>query len=145
MEDLLMRKRFLLVAFTAMAMFFCQRLFAQVVIIANPSVTVAEVSKSDLRDVFTGASSTIKGGAHVVPVLLKDGPTHDEMLTLYVGKSDSAFRATWRSLIFSGQGSMPRSVASEAGVVALVAHTPGAIGYISKATPHEGVRTPVVK
>jgi len=112
----------------------------QVVIIANTSVKAGEVSKANLRDIFTGAASSLKGSA-VTPVLLKDGPVNEEMLTLYVGKSDSAFRAYWRSLVFSGQGVMPRSLESEAAMVDYVAHTAGAVGYVSKAAVHEGVKT----
>jgi ABC-type phosphate transport system substrate-binding protein len=113
---------------------------AQAVVIANPSVKSADVSKSDLRDVFTGAASTLKDGSHVTPVLLKAGGAHDEFLSAYVGKNDSAFRAGWRSLVFSGQASMPKSLDSEAAVVEFVAHNPGAIGYIGKGTAHEGVK-----
>ena len=45
---------------------------AQVMIIANPSVKASEVSKDELRDVFTGAASSLKDGSKVVPVLLED-------------------------------------------------------------------------
>lgn len=117
----------------------------QVLIIANPNIKGAEFSTSDLRDVFTGASSTLKGIAPIGPVLLKESSTHQEFLTLYIGKSDSAFRATWRSLIFSGQGTMPRTLDSETAVVEYVAHTPGAIGYINRSTPHEGVKILAVR
>ena len=118
----------------------CRSLEAQVVVIANPSVKSAEVSTADLRDVFTGNSSTFKDGSHVTPVLLKQGPVNDGFLTLYVGKSDAAFRANWRSLLFSGQGTMPRTFESEIAMVDYVAHTAGAVGYISHSTPHEGVK-----
>jgi ABC-type phosphate transport system substrate-binding protein len=118
----------------------CRSLEAQVVVIANPSVKSAEVSTADLRDVFTGNSSTFKDGSHVTPVLLKQGPVNDGFLTLYVGKSDAAFRANWRSLLFSGQVAMPRTFDSEIAMVEYVAHTAGAVGYISHSTPHEGVK-----
>ena len=118
----------------------CRSLEAQVVVIANPSVKSAEVSTVDLRDVFTGNSSTFKDGSHVTPVLLKQGPVNDGFLTLYVGKSDAAFRANWRSLLFSGQVAMPRTFDSEIAMVEYVAHTAGAVGYISHSTPHEGVK-----
>jgi hypothetical protein len=98
------------------------------------------VSKSDLRDVFTGVATSLKDGSHVTPVLLKSGATHDEFLRTYVGKNDTTLRAGWRSLVFSGQASMPKSLDSETAVVDYVAHTAGAIGYLSKATPHEGVK-----
>jgi ABC-type phosphate transport system substrate-binding protein len=118
---------------------------AQVVIIANPGVKAADVSKGDLKDVFTGAASSLKDGSHVTPVLLKGGAVNDEFLTAYIGKSDTAFKASWRSLVFSGQATMPKALDSEAAVVEYVAHNAGAIGYISRATPHEGVKVLAVR
>jgi len=115
------------------------RVEAQVIVIANPGVAATAVSRGDVRDVFSGSATDLKG-SHVTPVLLKPGPVSDQFLSAYVGKSDSAFRAGWRSLVFSGQASMPRSLDSEAAVVDFVAHTAGAIGYIGKAAPHDGVK-----
>lgn len=134
-------KRLLFVALLVMASLCSLRGSAQVIVIANPSVKSADVSKDALRDVFNGASSSFKDGSRVVPVLMKDGPTHQAFLSEFVGKSDSAFKAGWRSLVFSGQGSMPKSMESDAAVVEYVVHNPGAIGYIDKATPHDGVKT----
>jgi ABC-type phosphate transport system substrate-binding protein len=113
---------------------------AQVIVIANTSVKAAGVSKDDLKDVFTGNTTTLKDGSKVVPVLLKDGPANEEFLKAYVGKGDTAYRAGWRSLVFSGQASMPKSLDDDASAVTFVAHTPGTIGYIDKASPHEGVK-----
>jgi ABC-type phosphate transport system substrate-binding protein len=118
---------------------------AQTIIIANNSVKASEVSKADLRDVFTGASTSFKDGSHVVPVLLKSGAEHEEFLTAYIGRNDTAFRAGWRSLVFSGQGSMPKSVDSSTAMVEFVAHNAGSIGYISKASPHDGVKVLAIK
>jgi ABC-type phosphate transport system substrate-binding protein len=129
----------------AFASIFSVHAQAQAIVIANPSVKAADVSKSELRDVFTGAASSLKDGSHVTPILLKGGAVNDEFLTTYIGKNDTAFRASWRSLVFSGQGSMPKSLDSEAAVVDYVAHNAGAIGYISSATPHEGVKVLAIR
>ena len=141
-----MKKRLLIFLAGALAtLVLCQRVRAQVVVIANPSVKATDISAADLRDVFTGASSTLKGGSQVVPVLLKQGAVHEGFLSLYVGKSDSAFRAYWRSLLFSGQGVMPQTLDSEAAMVDFVARTPGAIGYVGRSTTHEGVKVLTVR
>jgi hypothetical protein len=87
----------------------------------------------------------LKDGSHVTPVLLKAGAANEEFLSAYVGKNDSAFRAGWRSLVFSGQASMPKSLESESAVVEYVAHNAGAIGYIGKGTPHAGVKVLAVR
>jgi ABC-type phosphate transport system substrate-binding protein len=140
-----MKKIMLAFLFLAVASIFTAHAQAQAIIIANPSVKSADVSKSDLRDVFTGASTSLKDGSRVAPVLLKQGAAHDEFLAEYIGKTDTPFRAGWRSLVFSGQATMPKSFDSEAAVVEFVAHNAGAIGYISKATPHEGVKVLTVR
>jgi ABC-type phosphate transport system substrate-binding protein len=139
-------KKILLMFFSVVAVsLFVTHLEAPVVFIANPSVKASDVSKGDLRDVFSGAASSLKDGSHVTPVLLKTGGAHEEFLSEYVGKNDTAFRASWRSLVFSGQATMPKSLDSEAAMVDYVAHNAGAIGYIGKATPHEGVKVLAVK
>jgi ABC-type phosphate transport system substrate-binding protein len=118
---------------------------AQVVVIANNSVSASEISRAELRDLFTGAASTIKGSGEISPVLLKDGSAHQEFLSQYVGKSDSAFRAGWRSLLFSGQSAMPKTFSSDADVVDYVSRTRGAVGYIAHSSPHAGVKTLAVR
>jgi ABC-type phosphate transport system substrate-binding protein len=140
-----MKKTLLVFLLAAVSSIFAVHAQAQAIIIANPSVKSADVSKNDLRDVFTGAASSLKDGSKVTPVLLKSGGVHDEFLSEFIGKNDTAFRASWRSLVFSGQASMPKSLDSEAAIVDYVAHNPGAIGYIGKATPHEGVKVLAVK
>lgn len=132
----------LLVAFASI---FTVQAKAQVIVIANPSVKAADVSKSDLRDVFTGAATSFKDGGNVVPILLKAGAVHEEFLQAYIGKNDAAYRAGWRSLVFSGQATMPKSLDGDAAVVEFVAHNAGALGYIGKATPHEGVKVLAVR
>src|ERR1035438_10153212 len=118
---------------------------AQVIVIANPGVKATDISKNDLRDVFTGAATALPGGGNVAPILLKAGTVHEEFLQAYIGKNDTAYRAGWRSLVFSGQASMPKSLDTDAAVVEFVAHNQGAIGYIGKDTPHEGVKVLAVK
>jgi ABC-type phosphate transport system substrate-binding protein len=140
-----MKKIILVFLLAAASLIFATHAQAQAIIIANPSVKSADVSKNDLRDVFTGAASSLKDGSKVTPVLLKQGGAHEEFLSEFIGKNDTAFRATWRSLVFSGQASMPKSLDSEAAMVEYVARNAGAIGYISKATPHEGVKVLAVR
>ena len=63
----------------------------------------------------------------------------------YVGKTDAALGIYDRSLVFTGKASMPKAFGSDAEVVAYIAKTKGAIGYVSAATASEGVKTLEVK
>ncbi len=115
------------------------------VIVANHGVKIAEISKSDLRDIFTGDSSNFKDGSRAVPVTLKAGPVHEAFLKKYVGKSDMEFRRDWRKLLFAGQGIMPQSFDSEAALIDYIASMPGAIGYIDDSVSHEKLKSLILK
>jgi ABC-type phosphate transport system substrate-binding protein len=140
-----MKKQSLALILFVAASFFSVALRAQVMVIANPGVKTDAVSKNDLREVFTGESSSLKEGGHVVPVFQKDGATHNEFLSSYVGESQAAILICWRGLVMSGRSAMPKSLDSDAAVVEYVAHTAGAIGYISKTSPHDGVKVLTIR
>jgi hypothetical protein len=101
---------------------------ADVQLIANPAVAAAELSASDVKEIFLGAKTAV-GGAPVEPVL--GGSAHEAFLSTYLGKSDQALKNHFKSLVFTGKGSMPKSFASDADVVKYVARTKGAIAYVT--------------
>jgi ABC-type phosphate transport system substrate-binding protein len=107
---------------------------ADIKVIANSSVGASSVSAEELKGVFLATKSSLSDGSHVEPVLLKSGAVHEAFLKDYVGKSDSALETYYRSLVFTGKGSMPKTLGSDAEVVAYVEKTKGAIGYVSAAT-----------
>ena len=98
-----------------------------------------------LRRVGAHLHRRLSHAGDLVPILLKGGTANEEFLQAYIGKNDTAYRAGWRSLVFSGQATMPKSLEGDAAVVEFVAHNPGAVGYIGKASPHEGVKVLAVK
>jgi ABC-type phosphate transport system substrate-binding protein len=114
-------------------------------VIANSSVKSATISADDLKGVFLEEKNSLSDGSHAEPVLEKGGATHEAFLKEYLGKSDSALQTYYRSLVFTGQASMPKAVGSDAEVVAYVAKTKGAIGYVANGTSAEGVKTLEVK
>jgi ABC-type phosphate transport system substrate-binding protein len=118
---------------------------SDVVVVANPSVKASEVSQEELKLVFLGTKTSLADGSAVEPVLAQSGPAHDSFLKTYVGKSDPALRNHFKSLVFTGKGSMPKSFASDADIVAHVAKTKGAIGYLAAAPANPGVKRLTVK
>jgi hypothetical protein len=117
---------------------------SDVQIVANPGLAANSISAADLKNVFLMTKSAVNGES-VQPVLQKNGSAHEAFIKGTVGKSDSALQAYYRSLLFSGQGSMPKSFSSDAEVVAYVAKTKGAIGYVSASAAPKGVKTIEVK
>ena len=114
---------------------------AEIKVIANPNVGAATISAGELKAVFLGTKSSLGDGSHVEPVLAKGGPIHEVFVKEYLGKTDSALQTYYRSLVFTGKGAMPKTLASDAEIVSYVAKTKGAISYVSAATPTTGVKT----
>jgi len=114
-------------------------------VIANPSVGASAVSADELKGVFLATKTSLSDGSHVEPVLEKGGPVHEAFVKEYLGKTDAALQTYYRSMVFTGKGSMPKALAGDAEVVAYVAKTKGAIGYVSAAASTAGVKTLEVK
>ncbi|MDZ4800217.1 MAG: hypothetical protein SGI92_18830 [Bryobacteraceae bacterium] len=113
---------------------------ADIKVIANPSVGASSVSADELKGVFLATKTSLSDGSHVQPVLEKGGPVHEAFVKEYLGKTDAALQTYYRSLVFTGKASMPKTLGADAEVVAYVAKTKGAIGYVSGAASTAGVK-----
>jgi hypothetical protein len=116
----------------------------EIIIVANPAISVWQISHDRLRDIFTGVRTRCGDGSRAVPALLKGGPVHEVFLSRIVGDNPDEFRVRWRRAVFTGQGAMPREFQSEAAVLGYVASTPGAIGYVSRVPDPNAVKVLVV-
>jgi TonB family protein len=110
-------------------------------VIANLSVKADTISAEQIKRVYLEEDRSLADGAHVVPVLEKDGPVHEAFLQRYLGISEEDLQAYYRTLVFTGRGPMPKALGSDEEVVAYVARTRGAIGYVSGAASTDGVKT----
>jgi len=117
---------------------------ADVKVIANPSVSASEISSEDLKAVFLAVKTSI-AGSQVEPVLAKSGRAHDEFLKGYLGKSDATLITYFRGLVFTGKASMPKVCDSDAEIVAYVAKTKGAVGYIGAGVAAQGTKTLAIR
>jgi ABC-type phosphate transport system substrate-binding protein len=113
-------------------------------VIANPGVSASSVSADELKDVFLLTKSSL-GGAHAEPVLAKGGAAHEAFVKEYLGKTDTALQTYYRSMVFTGKASMPKTLGADAEVVAYVAKTKGAIGYVGAGAATEGVKMLEIK
>jgi TonB family protein len=114
-------------------------------VIANPSVRGDRVSLRELKSVYLGKISSLSDGTHIEPVLAKRGLAHEDFLRQCLDQSNDQLQLYYRSLVFSGKGSMPKEVNSDAEMVAYVARTKNAIGYVSVDANTDGVKTMYVE
>jgi ABC-type phosphate transport system substrate-binding protein len=112
-----------------------------VVLVANKGVQISKIKAADLRAIFIGEKTRFADGSHAVPVTLKGGAVHEVFLKNHVGESPGDFQAQWRKAVFTGQGAMPRAFDSESALIEYVAATPGAVGYVSRISPQDNVKS----
>jgi len=87
----------------------------------------------------------MEGGDRVVLTDLDGNNVRKDFLEAYIGRSEAQFRNYWRKAVFSGQGKPPKVFSSEEELVAFVAKTPGAIGYVDSKTDVSSVKVLNVK
>ena len=125
-----MRIRLFFSAMVVLAMLPALVWAADVVVIANPSVPTASLSKQDVSNIYQGKKSTWDDGSKIVFVVLKGSPAHEQFLKEYVGKTDTQFDTYWKKQVFTGKGTPPQAFDSDQAMADFVARTPGAIGYV---------------
>jgi TonB family protein len=132
----------LLLVAAALAIFVSVDSFADnVKVIANSSVRADTISGNELKRIFLEEKISLADGTHVEPVLKKEGAVHEVFLQRYLGVTEGDLQIYYRTLLFTGRGSIPKILESDAEVVAYVARTRGAIGYVSSSASAVGVKT----
>ncbi|HEX4911845.1 MAG TPA: phosphate ABC transporter substrate-binding protein [Permianibacter sp.] len=106
---------------------------AEVAVIVNPG-NGASLSSEDVQRLFLGKLKSFPGGGEATPVNQKEGqPAREQFNQAVLNKSESQLKAYWSQLVFTGKGTPPKELDNDDAIKALVASTPGAIGYIDAA------------
>jgi ABC-type phosphate transport system substrate-binding protein len=118
----------------------CNNLQGQVAVIANKTVPVDSVSKTQLLDFYSGDIKEWNNDKPVVVFDLKPRLEIRERFYQYLGKSSSRMRSIWLKKVLSGEGDPPKALESEEVILKIVAKTPGAIGFIDKGKVDSSVK-----
>jgi len=116
-------------------------LASEIKVIANSDLKADTISADELKRIFLEENRSLDDGTHIEPVLEKNGSAHRTFLQEYIGRTDDDLQTFYRVLVFTGRGSIPKELGSDAEVVAYVSRTRGAIGYISAESSTLGVKT----
>lgn len=117
----------------------------EIKIVANLNLGASEISRDELNRIFLMTKTSLQGTGHVEPVLENAGPAHQMFLKEYIGRTDAALMTYYRSLVFTGKASIPKTFRSDSELIEYVAKTKGAIGYVSATASTAGVKTLKVK
>jgi len=72
--------------------------------------------------------------------LAESSPLRSQFDEKGVGRSSAQLKAHWSKLIFTGKGTPPLELATEAAVIEHVTQNPNAIGYVDVASVTDGVK-----
>lgn len=103
---------------------------AEIAIIVHPS-NAAALNADVVSKLFLGREKSFPGGATAVPLSLAEGSAAaGEFNDKVLKKSFSQLKAYWSKLLFTGKGTPPKEVTSDAEMLQLVANNPNMIGYV---------------
>lgn len=111
-----------------------------IVIIGNRTLPFDTLSRADLFAIFMQRLTMWEDEDNINIALLKDGDTHSRFLWTYFRKTPSEYRRYWKKMVFSGKGRTPMRFRTEKDLMAHVALTKGAVGYISTEIKPSGVK-----
>ena len=113
---------------------------AETAIIVNPANNSA-IDDNLIKMIYLGRAKKFADGSKVVPFDRKEGSTIREgFLSTIVNKQESQMKAHWSRLVFTGNGTPPKSMDSDQAMKEAVASEVGAIGYIDAAAVDGSVK-----
>lgn len=114
---------------------------ADIVVIVNPKNPAASLTADQVSALYLGNSSTFPDGGGAS---LADQPEaagiRGNFYQKATGRSASQVKATWARITFTGKGTPPKELKSDADVKAFVAGDPKAIGYIDSSAVDGSVK-----
>lgn len=111
-------------------------------VIVNPAVEIRRINPVNLRNIYMLRQTHWPNGQPVVVFVMPDDhAVHESFAKQTLGLYPYRLRQTWDRLSFSGMARPPVEVRDENEMRARVRATPGAIGYITKDTGNESIKT----
>jgi len=114
--------------------------FAEIVVIVHPS-NASSLDAKSIQRMFLGKSKSYSDGKKVVAInQKKKSDITKDFAKKVLKKSASQLKAYWSKLIFTGKGTPPKEVSTDAEVIELVAANPNIIGYINASSVTDKVK-----
>lgn len=113
---------------------------AQVAVVAHKAVPADAVDASRLLDMYSLEEIKWQDGTRIVLFDLKGDSDVKHDFYAFLGRRPSEMKRIWLRIILSGEGRSPIKLKAVDEVLARVAETPGAIGYVPLALVTDAVK-----
>ena len=112
-----------------------------IAVIVSANSPVSKLDKEQVANLFLGKSSSFPDGSAAMPIEQTDNTAaHEEFHKQVTEKSASQLKSYWSKMIFSGKGTAPKEVSSNAALLKLLASNPAMISYIDKSAVDKTVK-----
>lgn len=102
-------------------------------VMVNESVMIAKLSRSELRQIFTGQRQYWDDGTKITVFVLQDrDELHKQFCRDILQMFPYQLSRLWDQITYSGQGVTPVRVISYQALIDALENTPGAIGYVER-------------
>lgn len=113
---------------------------ADIAVIAHPSNT-NPLDQTAISKIFLGKVKSYPDGGTIIAInQLEGSPVRAAFDESVLGKSSSQIKSYWSKLMFTGKGTPPQEVQSDAEVKQLVAANPSIIGYVDASLVDDSVK-----
>ena len=114
---------------------------AELVVIVNPKNPAATLTADQVSAMYLGTATTFPdGGALALADQPESAGIRGDFYQKATGRSSAQVKATWARITFTGKGTPPKELKSDADVKAFVAGDAKAIGYIDSSAVDASVK-----
>ncbi len=111
----------------------------EILVITNKSVT-DPININKISSIYKAEKTKWDNGTTIIITMLQNSKVHERFAKSIVGLHPTRLIRIWRSIVFTGTGTPPRTFKTQTELVNFIAATPGAIGYVTPSTPHKNVK-----
>jgi len=101
------------------------------IMIVNKANNTGEISSADLQNIYSGKKSSWPDGKGINATFNKQAGVSDDFLKDGIKKTLPQYQTFWKKAVFTGTGTPPKELDSDAAVKSYVAANQNAIGFIS--------------
>lgn len=103
---------------------------ADVAVVVHPT-NDSTFDQATIKKIFLGKAKSYSNGRSAILISASyNDPATEEFNSKVLGKSSSQVKAYWSKILFTGKGTPPQEMDSNAAVISSVASNPDAIGYL---------------
>lgn len=107
---------------------------AEIAVVVHPSNS-ANIDQASVARIFLGKMKSFPDAGQAVPLNQSESNAATaEFNSKVLKKSGSQLKAYWSKLVFTGKGTPPKAIATDAEVIQLVSSNPNMIGYVDSST-----------